>query len=41
MYKRRVRRIDRPYMDIIIFNITLKTTKPLFATFLNYFFIKV
>ena len=38
VYKRRERRIDGPYVDIVIFNITLKAAEPLTAAFLIYFF---
>ena len=38
VYKRRERRINGLYMDIIIFNIALKATKPLATAFLIYSF---
>ena len=38
VYKRRERRIDGPYVDIVIFNIALKAAEPLTATFLIYSF---
>ena len=38
IYKRREQRIDGPYIDIVIFDIALKATEPLAATFLIYFF---
>ena len=38
MYRRRERRIDGPYMDMVIFDIALKAAEPLVATFFNLFF---
>ena len=38
VYKRRKRRINGPYVDIVIFDIALKAAKPLIATFLIYSF---
>ena len=36
VYRSRKRRINRPYIDIVIFNITLKATKPFLIAFLIY-----
>jgi len=40
MYKSREWYINGPHIDIVILNITLKATEPLFAAFLIYFFTK-
>ena len=38
VYRRREQRINRPYIDMVILNITLKATKPLLTAFLIYSF---
>jgi len=38
VYRRRERRIDGPYVDIVILNIALKAAKPLLTAFLIYSF---
>jgi len=38
MYKSHKRHINGPYIDVVIFNITLKVAKSLLTAILTYFF---